>query len=206
MARPHASIPLPRGITIEAPGEIANVWKRNSREWRPSASGRELPLRDCGIHGALLVARSRDPLPEMRGVRCPTSVPWWAPETHFYKPARARPHPTCKPSPPKIGGNARETDTSTPSWFVLVFASSLTHPWNEKSAYPPEWPTDMMRSTSISRRRARDPARLYSRSSPRDEATGLSAWTSRLPACSRRAWWCTRPIRRPMGPTSRRLK
>ncbi len=33
-----------------------------------------------------------------------------------------------------------------------------------------------------------------------------SAWTSRSPACSRRAWWCTRPIKGPTALMSRRWK
>ncbi len=46
------------------------------------------------------------------------------------------------------------------------------------------------------RHRARDPASaLFALLHPRHAArAATSAWTSRSPACSRRAWWCTKPI------------
>ena len=84
------------------------------------------------------------------------------------------------------------------SWYFARF----TDPWIDDRADRPRRRRSLAAGRPVYRRhRARDPApALFALLHPRDEGRpAMPASTSRSPACSRRAWWCTRPIRTPDG-------
>jgi hypothetical protein len=84
--------------------------------------------------------------------------------------------------------------SSTPRGTFARF----TDPWKEKSRRRARSSIGLLPVDPVHRRRrARDPAPLLFALLHRAmKVTGTSALKSRSPACSRRAWWCTRPTRR----------
>ncbi len=194
------------GLTIaEAKEEVAKRLEKDTRGNRPVAQRQvNYRLRDWGI------SRQRYwgcPIPVIHCDKCGVvpvpekDLPVTLPEdVSFDKPGNPLDrHPTWKNVKcPQCGGAARrETDTMDTfvdsSWYFIRF----TDPWNAKCADHAEDRQRLDAGEPVYRRhRARDFAfALFALLHPRHAARpATSISTSRSPACSPKAWWCTRPI------------
>ena len=203
------------GMTIEQAKE--EVAKRLEAELRGNMPVGErqvnFRLRDWGI------SRQRYwgcPIPVIHCPKCDvvpvpdSDLPVVLPEdVTFDKPGNALDHhPTWKHvTCPKCGGKAqRETDTMDTfvdsSWYFARF----TDPWNEtapttRAVVDRMMPVDQYIGGVEHAILHLLYARFFTRAM---KATGHIASTSRSPACSPRAWSCTRPTRRPTAAGSRR--
>ena len=120
-------------------------------------------------------------------------------------------HPTWKHvACPQCGGLARrETDTMDTFVDLSWYFARFTDPANAAAPTTPAVADHWLRGRPVHRRhRACDPASaLFALLHPRDaQSAAASISTSRLPACSLRAWSCTRPIGTRRANGSRRPK